>query len=216
MKNIRTTIILFLMVGAITSCGIRETEPYFSETTSMTTESIPSSIPPSIIPTVSASSIVVMKNGITWEECIVPFREYSHSKPDFELLSRCMDMPTLDSKDYKMLGKSITTDDFSDLRLVIGNDVYETIHHRSNNKCCDYQLLKNGRVIVEKRARFITFDPNKQFWNIGGKLVWELIAQPPVIVVDGVDLNEEYQLEGSYFPYEISDKLIFIAKKNEK
>ena len=44
--------------------------------------------------------------------------------------------------------------------------------------------------------------------------MWELGGYIQVIVVDGVDYNEKYQLEGSYFPYEIKGKLIYIAKKN--
>ncbi len=54
------------------------------------------------------------------------------------------------------------------------------------------------------------------FWNIRGKLVWELLADPPVIIVDGVNFNEKYQLDGSYYPYEINGKLIYIARKGDK
>ena len=62
----------------------------------------------------------------------------------------------------------------------------------------------------------MTSNPNRGFWNIGGKLVWELAGYTHVIVVDGVDYNEKYQLEGSHFPYEIKGKLIYIAKQNGK
>ena len=62
----------------------------------------------------------------------------------------------------------------------------------------------------------MTDDPNRNFWNIGGKLVWELAGYTTVIVVDGVNYNEKYGLEGSFFPYEINGKLIYIAKKDGK
>jgi hypothetical protein len=77
-------------------------------------------------------------------------------------------------------------------------------------------LIKNGEVILKIIPGFVASDPNRNFWNIGGKLVWELSGYRPVIVVDGVNFNEKYQLEESYFPYEINGKLIYIAEKNGK
>jgi hypothetical protein len=53
-------------------------------------------------------------------------------------------------------------------------------------------------------------------WNIGGKLVWELGVDTPVIIVDGINFNEKYALQGSYHPYEIKGKLIYIARQNGK
>jgi hypothetical protein len=53
-------------------------------------------------------------------------------------------------------------------------------------------------------------------WNIGGKAVWELVTDPPTIIVDGISFSEKYQLEGAFIPYAINDKLIYIAKENGK
>jgi hypothetical protein len=126
-----------------------------------------------------------------------------------------MDRPIWDDNDKKITGERIEGSNGSDLQLVIGNDVF-LAKHDSTNGCCDYEFLKNGNVIIETSAPLITFDPNRNLWNIGGKSVWELIAQPPVIIVDGVNFNEKYQLEGSFFPYTINNKLLYIAKKDGK
>lgn len=124
------------------------------------------------------------------------------------------DWPYLDDNDKKLYGERIHGEIGDNLRMVIGDDVYETRYSRSPSGL-DYELLKNGDAIAKTSASFVTFDPNRNLWNIGGKLVWE-VADPSVIFVDGVNQNEKYQFEGSYFPYEIKNKLIYIAKKNGK
>ena len=43
-----------------------------------------------------------------------------------------------------------------------------------------------------------------------------LDLQPLTPIVNGVDFNEAYDLEGTFFPYEIKGKLIYIAKKDGK
>ncbi len=125
-----------------------------------------------------------------------------------------MEMPdeAIDSDSY---GQRIRGDALDDLRLIIGSDVYEangTWHPHT----IDYELFKNGAVIARASATFTTFDPNRALRNIGGKPVWELISEPPVIFVDGVNFNEKYHLDGSFFPHSIKDKLIYIAKKENQ
>jgi hypothetical protein len=159
--------------------------------------------------------MIILENGLTWMECVVPSRDYFYVKPDVELLTNCIDFPNGDDHDEKIIGERIQGNNGSDLRLVIGIDIYQTKYDNTKG-CCDYELLKNGDVILRTSAPLITFDPNRNFWNIEGKLVWELITQPPVIIVDGVNFNEVYHLEGSFFPYEINGKLIYIAKENGK
>jgi hypothetical protein len=167
---------------------------------------------------VSGSPItVISENGITWTECVAPYRDYAHDGPTITFAVDClnMDMPYWTDNDREMAGERIDGNNGSDLRLVIGNDVF-LAKHNSANGCCDYEFLKNGDVIMETSAPLITFDPNRNLWNIGGKSVWELITDPPTIVVDGINFNEKYQLEGVFVPYMINNKLIYIAKKNGK
>jgi hypothetical protein len=114
-----------------------------------------------------------------------------------------------------MAGERIMGSNGSDLRQVIGNDVY-LVKHDGTNGCCDYQLLKNGMVLLVRSAPLITFDPNRNLWNMDGKLLWELVTEPPTIIVDGIDLNEKHGLEGIFHPYTIGSKLLYIARQNGK
>jgi len=134
-----------------------------------------------------------------------------------EFLAKCVEIPTRNEDDKKRLGERVDYQNATnDWRISIGNDEFETRINDISQGCCSYKLLKNGEVILEMSPGFMTSNPNRGFWNIGGKLVWELAGYTTVIVVDGVDYNEKYQLEGSHFPYEIKGKLIYIAKKNGK
>jgi len=111
------------------------------------------------------------------------------------------------------------------LRLVIGKDIYETKYTVPRENSCgsyDYELLKNGEVIATvKGVISVATDSNEKLWNIGGKPVWEIRSDPPfqnlsAVIVDGVNQNEKYQLEGSFDVYYFKDKIIFIALQNGK
>ena len=168
--------------------------------------------PTSVIPTV-----ISMEQGITWTECIIPAFDRDHSAPNYTFAQHCLNIerPVFDDHDRSIMGERIEGSNGSDLKQVIGNDVY-LVKHDSTYGCCDYQLLKNGNVLLALDAPFISFDPNRHLWNFGGRLVWELITEPPTIIVDGVDFNQKYGLESVFHPYLIQDKLIYIAKKSGK
>jgi hypothetical protein len=102
-----------------------------------------------------------------------------------------------------------------DLRLVVGNDVYEAKGRRIPSTF-QYELTKNGAVIACADARFYTFDPNRSLRIIGDRVVWELISEPPVIFIDGENLNEKFHLDGSFFPHSIGGKLIYLTKKGNQ
>jgi hypothetical protein len=185
----------------------------FLATPLLTTTPLPStqatSLPISMIPTT-----VAMENGLEWTECVVPPGAYARSKADTEFLAKCAEIPTWDENDKKRIGERVSgREGGSDLRITIGNDYYETKHDNSK-ELWTYELMKNGEAILKINPSFMAYDPNRNFWNIEGKLVWELAGYAAMIVVDGVNFNEKYQLEGSFFPYEINGKLIYIAKKN--
>lgn len=172
----------------------------------------PTSLPVSLLPTT-----VALEDGLEWVECVVPAREYAHNNADLELLSQCVAIPTLDENDKNRMGERLEGQrGLTELRITIGSDHFETRLADLSQGCCSYELIRNGDVLLKMTPGFMTSDPNRNFWNIGGKLVWELGGYTAVIVVDGVDFNEKYQLEGSFFPYEIHGKLIYIAKKDAK
>lgn len=158
-----------------------------------------------------------MDNGLIWSECVVPNNDYARTDTDMKFLASCGEIPTSNENDKKRRGEFIDHQNATnDWRMTIGNDYFETRINDLSKGCCSYKLVKNGDVILEMSPGFMTSNPTRGFWNIGGKSVWELAGYTQVIVVDGVDYNEKYQLEGSYFPYEIKGKLIYIAKKNDK
>ena len=176
-----------------------------------TTTTIPTE---TIVTCPSTPTIKIFENGLTWTEVLIPDKRYYHVVPDVALLKSCLDFPKFDEHDKEIYGERVNNDPISDLRLEIGDDLYET-KYDSTGGCCDYDLFKNGKIILQTSAPHITTDPNRGFWNIDGKLVWELLKNPPTIIVDGVDFNEKYHLDGLYYPYEIKGKLIYIAKKGE-
>jgi hypothetical protein len=162
-------------------------------------------------PISSRPKVVAYDQGPIWKECVIPDRDYYFIVDDIEDLTRCFEIPEWNTVHSLAKAERIMGENGSDLRLVIGDDVYEA-KHDSSEGCCDYELLKDGEVIIRTSAPFITFDPNINLYEIGGKLAWELISEPPVVFYDGENLNDQYDLQGSYYPYEIQGKLIFIAK----
>ncbi len=203
MKNISIKIILFCMVLILASCSAGTDKPSMQSAPSAPMTPVTSS----------------MENGLTWTECILPDREYSAATEDIELIADCLnkEFPSLGESDKKIFGERIAGDAGDNFRLAIGSDVYETKYNSQGDGIhYDYELLKNGAVIAQTKASFATFPPNLNLANIGGKAVWEVAAEPHVIFVDGVNFNEKYQLEGSFFPYEIKGKLLYIAQKSGK
>lgn len=116
----------------------------------------------SSIPISGTPTIVNMENGLTWTECVQPNLDYANSAPDMEFVTPCLNMerPYWNDNDNKIAGERISGNNGSDLRQVIGNDVF-LAKHDSTNGCCDYEFLKNGNVIMEISAPLITFDPNR-------------------------------------------------------
>jgi hypothetical protein len=174
-------------------------------------------IPTSALSFSGTPTVVPLSNGLTWSECVVPIDDYARTDSDMEFLAKCIEFPTRNEDDEKRRGEFVDHQNATnDWRISIGSDHFETRINDISQGCCSYKLVKNGDIILEMFPGFMTSNPNRGFWNIGGKLVWELAGYIHVIVVDGVDYNEKYQLEGSHFPYEIKEKLIYIAKKNGK
>ena len=172
-------------------------------------------IPTSALSFSGTPTIIPLPNGLTWSECVVPIDDYARTDSDMEFLATCIEIPTFNEEDEKRRGEFVDHQNATyDWRITIGNDHFETRINDISQGCCSYKLVKNGDVILEMFPGFMTSNPNRGFWNIGRKLVWELAGYTQVIVVDGVDYNEKYQLEGSYFPYEVKGKMIYIAKKN--
>jgi hypothetical protein len=165
-------------------------------------------------PVSSVPTEVVLENGLTWIDCVLPYREYFRIEPDIALITTCLDMdiPVWDESDRANYDERVPGVNGDNLRLIVGDNTFETRYTQSDAQ--DYELLKNGTVLAKVSAYYVTFDPNRHLGNLGGKIVWEVISEPPVLIIDGVNINEENQLEGSFFPYEVKGKLIYLIKKN--
>lgn len=168
------------------------------------------------LPVSSVPTTVILNDDLTWTECVLPYKDYFHTKPDIELITTClgMEFPIWDDSDKAKFGERVHGLNGDNLQLIVSDFIYETRYTQSNSR--EYELLRNGVVIATVNANFIVADPNRKLGNLGGKIVWEVISEPPVLIVDGENINEEYQLEGSFFPYEINNKLIYFAKKDGK
>ena len=194
--------------------------PFLTATPLPPTATFTPNPPPTASPTYPANltrSVLALDNGLTWTECAVPVRDYAMDQFDVDFLQKCVKWPEGSSDaDKKMMPEVIEVPGgYRDFRLTIGKDVYETQMDRTGG-CCHYFLLKNGEVIREETISFLAYQPNVGLWNMGGKWVWELSSWFTKTIVDGVDLNEKYGLQGSYHPYQIKGKILFVAQKNDK
>jgi len=230
--KITSRIIVFslLVIVILASCNSVISTPTAREEIAVAKTAIPtftpilflSATPPlkieisTALPVSGVPTTVVLNNGLTWAECVLPYKDYFHTKPDMELITTClgMEFPTWDDNDKAKFGERVHGLNGDNLRLIVGDVIYETRYTQSNSR--KYELLRNGVVIATVNANFVAADPNRRLGNLGGKIVWEVISEPPVLIIDGQNINEEYQLEGSFFPYEINGKLIYFAMKNGK
>ena len=223
MKILRKTIIPLFLAIILTACGARTQDAIAVSTGAIETAPLTATLPPTeiLVPTSAISfsgtpTVIPMDLGLTWSECVVPNRDYSIETADMGFLKSCIDTPVWSENDKKRIGERVSGQEGdAELRITIGSDYFETKHDNSK-ELWTYELIKNGEVILKINPSFMAHDPNRNFWNIEGKLVWELAGSTAMIVVDGVNYNEKYQLEGSFFPYEIKGKLIYIAKENGK
>lgn len=223
-------VLSFLITVILTSCNSVISTSTTQEVIAKSKTAIPTITPllfssptptqqPETLTTLPVSGVpttVNLNNGLTWTECVLPYQDYFHTKTDIELITTClgMEFPVWDDSDKAKFGERVHGPNGDNLRLVVGDIIYETRYTQSNSR--EYELLRNGVVIATVSANFVVSDPNRRMGNLGEKIVWEVISEPPVLVVDGKNINEEYQFEGSFFPYEINGKLIYLAKKNGK
>lgn len=130
-------------------------------------------IPTSALSFSGTPTVIPLAEGLTWSECVVPINDYARTDSDMEFLARCIEIPTQNEDDKKRLGEQINHQNATyDWRITIGSDYFETRINDISKGCCSYKLVKNGDVILEMSPGFMTSIPNRNFWNIGGKLVW--------------------------------------------
>ena len=182
--------------------------PMFTETFS-TPEGTPT-IP--LTPYIKMSKIDY-PSGLLWLECEVSFDKYQK----WIVAEKCFGFPlsSWQDEDRAHLGERFKRDPFKsdDIRITINGILYET----DNEPGGLYILYRNGKMFAETISGDTTFPPNRSLQDVGGKVAWEL-ANPehPTIIIDGQDFRQEYNLDAAYLPYNINDRLIFVAKKDSK
>jgi hypothetical protein len=171
-----------------------------------------------VTPTIPLTPYIKMSKmdfptGLVWLECEVSFDQYQK----WRVADKCFGFPlsSWQDEDRARLGEIFQRNPFKlyDIRNTINGNFYET----DNEPGGLYTLYKNGKVFAESVSGTTTYSPNRSLQNVGGKAVWEL-ANPenPTIIFDGMDLRQEYDLDAAYLPYNINDRLIFVAKKDSK
>lgn len=108
------------------------------------------------------------------------------------------------------------------IRLKIGRDIYELINPRypegvlaptANPDVAEYRLDKNGELLSMI---------NTSLWiipamlEVDGKYTLQLnTPDDNTIIYDGVDLRQAFGLDGAAAPWELNDRLIFVAYRDE-
>ena len=192
---------------------ISPTNTLWPTATFKSTETSTPTIP--AMPFFQANEVDINRSGLYWLECEVSWDIYHN----WGIAEDCFGKSLLSFQDENMeiWGERFQRApmEFDDIRLAVGNDIYETKHQRGSPY--RYTLIKNGTVFAKANSRFGTYDPNRSLINIDGKVAWELADyEYPSIIFDGQDLKQRYKLDAAYYPYNINDKLIFIAKMDGK
>ena len=161
------------------------------------------------------NEIVYDAPGLIWSECEVSWDLYL----SWRAAEDCFDesLPSVKRDDREVWGERFQrgVQSLNDLRLIIGDDIYETKHNRGNPII--YTLYKNGEIYAEASSYFGVYDPNQSLINVGGKAAWEVAGyEAPTVIYDGLDLRQIHNIEAAYKPYSINDKLIFVAKSDGK
>ena len=173
---------------------------------------------PEFTPTVPLTPFFQMSemdhlSDLLWLECEVSY-DLNHY---WTIAEECFGfpLPSWQEEDTARFGERFRRDThiWDDFRIFIDGDVYETDKESGGL----YILYKNGYVFTQSVSGDTTYPPNRSLQEVDGKVVWEL-ANPwfPSIIFDGLDLRQESNLEAAYIPYNISDRLIFVAKKDSK
>lgn len=175
-------------------------------------------ISPDLTPTVAVTPHIKMNKiiyptGLVWLECQVSIDQYQN----WRAAELCFGFPlsSWQDEDRACLGEKFKRNPFKpyDIRNTINGNIYET----DNEPGGRYSLFKNGIKIAESVSGFTTYSPNRSLQAVDGKVVWEL-ANPenPTILREGTDLRQEYNLDAAYLPYNINERLIFVAKRDSK
>ena len=161
--------------------------------------------------TYAAGEISAETAGLRWRECAV--------QPDIEewrQVEACFGHPALawDDADRAAAGERTA----HGWRLTIGADVYETREIATPIPNLSlYTLSANGRLQKLFLGRFTTYSPDLGLANLAGRAAWAFDdGRTATVVYGGVDQRSAHNIEAAYAPYALRDKLIFVARRDDK
>jgi plastocyanin len=183
--------------------------PYVGPVQPENTATLVISPTPTYVP--QKTEIIYQEVGIMWQECSITY-------PIWDVAQACLGLmlPDWSEEDRQRLGEQ--KDGIGPIRQTIGNDVYETTDTDKHNRMeTEYVLLKNNEVITTITGTQWAYDPNQSLIDVGGKIAWEFADhEHPTVIYDGKDVRGEYNVEAAYRPYDVGEKLLFVAQKDGK
>ncbi len=157
------------------------------------------------------TEIIYQESGLVWQECNLTGKNWQMAEECLGIV-----LPDWSDADRQRLGEQIGG--MGPITQTIGSDTYVAMYTGHHNRMQEeYALLKNNKVITTITSTIWAYDPNQSLINVGGKIVWEFADhEHPRVFVDGVDIRSEYNLDAAYRPYDIGEKLLFVARKDGK
>ena len=194
----------------------------FAIATSSLSATTPMSIVDTSRPTWIRDQISYLKLNLVWQECQI--HRIASYYDDWASAGQCLgaEPPQRQGpeEEKERFGESYSSSPDGlpmNLRLGIGEDIYEASIVDSGNGYENWTLRKNGEVVVEEKGHFAPYNINQSLLNVNGKIAWEFAdVDHPTIIYDGIDLQNKYELEAAYIPNVINNKLIFVAKKEDR
>lgn len=220
-KRNKILFLIFIILFLQTSCG-DATETSISTKTSTSSVPVPTiTLTPTALVTEQEvitptsenkkSKLIFEEHNLEWHECELPKDDYLNRFAAENCLG--IEKPSIDSSNILLQAERIKTPSLIDLKLTVGNDIYETRHEPLEGMGMKYKLFKNDRLLASATANFTTFDLNRSLFEYKGNIVWELAdANNPTVFVNKNNLREKCGFDAVFYPYVLNEKLIFSAK----
>jgi hypothetical protein len=126
MKDYRKYIIVFILLIILVSCSDHELKQAVTPTPATarspaypspteptrTRAPVPTKTPFQLTPDLATPvpiipTTIMMGNGLSWTECVVPDHDYALVREDMEVLKKCVDQPKWSDEDTNRMGERV-------------------------------------------------------------------------------------------------------------
>lgn len=148
--------------------------------------------------------------GLTWQECAIS------QGFDWRQAEDCFGhpMPLWGKEEEGRFGHRVGLES---IQLTISPDVYEASLKGGFLGKEKYTLHRNGKAVRSLCGEFSTYSPNISLQNLGGQAVWEFSdGSTATVVYDGLDIRQVYDVDRTYRPYGLGERLILVGEKDGK